>query len=585
MDRNCITMKGSFPFRWNWKWGSALIWALPVLFLSLFYFYPLGSILVFAINRMASESGGSLQALNVAYLGRVFGFTVYQAFLSTLLTVLLGLPAAYPFARYEFRGKTLLRSLSTIPFVLPTLVVAASFNALFGPRGWANVMAVNLLGFREPPFTLTNSLIAILIAHVFYNLTIVLRLVGDYWSRLDPRLNQAARSLGAPPWQAFWRVTFPLLLPAVSSASLLVFIFDFTSFGVILILGGPRYATLEVEIYYQMTALLNIPTAVFLSLIQLGCTLGLTVAYNRLSEQVTRPLPLAAQKRVLSRLLKPSQKVFAFLVVSFLIAFQVLPLLALVGRSVVYAGWERGERSFTKPTVSLVAYREIFLNRRASLFYIPPFRAMGISVSYALTTVLLGFLIGFPTAWFLSRPQESLTLERLRRWLEPIILLPLGTSSVTLGLGFLLAFHRSPIDLRASPLLIPLAHTLVAFPFIVRSLLPALRSIRPRYHQAAAVLGANPRQIVQRVDLPIIGRAVLVAGVFAFGISMGEFGATALLTRPEYPTLPIAIYRFLGQPGELNYSQAMALSVLLMGVTAAGMILIERFRSGEIGEF
>lgn len=568
-----------------WQWGSALVWALPVLFLAFFYFYPLGRIVLFALERLAKEGGEPFRTLNLAYFWRIFGFTVYQAFLSTVLTVFLGLPGAYLFARYEFRGKTLLRALSTIPFVLPTLVVAASFNALFGPRGWANLLASTLFGLREPLFTLTNSLAAILIAHVFYNLTIVLRLVGDYWSRLDPRLTQAARTLGASAGQAFWWVTLPLLLPAIFSASLLVFIFNFTSFGVILILGGPRYATLEVEIYYQMTALLNVPTAVLLSMIQLGCTLGLTVAYNRLSERVTRPLPLTAQKRALSALSKPLQKVFAFLVVSFLIAFQVLPLLGLVGRSIVYAGWERGERSFTNFTLSLAAYQEIFINRRASLFYIPPIRAIAISVSYALMTVVLGFLIGFPAAWFLSRRHKSLHLERLRRWLEPVFLLPLGTSSVTLGLGFLLAFRQTPLDLRSSPLLIPLAHTLVAFPFIVRSLLPALRSIRERYHQAAAILGASQWQIARRVDLPIIGRAVLVAGVFAFGISMGEFGATALLTRPEYPTLPIAIYRFLGQPGEMNYSQAMAMSVLLMLITAVGMILIERFRSGEVGEF
>ncbi len=571
--------------RMQWKRGSALTWALPILFLALCYFYPLGRIILFAFERLSREGGDFFRTLSFPYFWRVFGFTVYQAVLSTLITVIVGLPAAYLFARYEFRGKALLRSLSTIPFVLPTLVVAAAFNALFGPRGWANLLAINLLGFREPPLTLTNSLVAILIAHVFYNLTIVLRLVGDYWSRLDPRLGQAARSLGATPWQAFWIVTFPLLLPAILSAALLVFIFNFTSFGVILILGGPRYATLEVEIYYQMTALFNFPVAVLLSLVQLGCTLGLTVAYHRLSEKVTRPLSLARQRRVLSPLSKPYQKFFVLVIIIFLIAFQVLPLLALVGRSFTYAGWERGQSSFDAPTFSMAAYREIFINRRASLFYIPPIRAMMVSIGYGLATIVLGFLIGFPAAWFLSRQQQSPSLERLRRWLDPIIMLPLGTSSITLGLGFLLAFSRPPLDLRASPLLIPLAHTMVAFPFIVRSLLPALRSIRPRYHQAAAVLGANPWQVARKIDLPIIGRAVLVGGVFAFGISMGEFGATALLSRPEYPTLPIAIYRFLGQPGEMNYGQAMALSVLLMAITGVGMILIERFRSGEIGEF
>jgi thiamine transport system permease protein len=164
-------------------------------------------------------------------------------------------------------------------------------------------------------------------------------------------------------------------------------------------------------------------------------------------------------------------------------------------------------------------------------------------------------------------------------------MLPLGTSAVTLGLGFIVALNRPPLDLRASPLLIPLAHTLVAFPFVVRSLTPALRSIQPRLRQAAAVLGASPGKVFWRVDLPLVGRAILVAATFAFTISLGEFGATALLARPEYPTIPVMIYRFLSQPGALNYGQALALSTILMLVTAGGILSIERLRIGEGGEF
>jgi len=152
-------------------------------------------------------------------------------------------------------------------------------------------------------------------------------------------------------------------------------------------------------------------------------------------------------------------------------------------------------------------------------------------------------------------------------------------------LGFVVAFGAPPLDLRASPLLIPLAHTLVAFPFVVRSLTPALHSIRPRLRQAAAVLGASPRQVVRHIDLPLVGRALLVAAVFAFTISLGEFGATSLLARPEYPTLPVAIYRFLSRPGGMNYGQALALSTILMLLTAAGMLFIERLRIAEVSEF
>jgi thiamine transport system permease protein len=172
-----------------------------------------------------------------------------------------------------------------------------------------------------------------------------------------------------------------------------------------------------------------------------------------------------------------------------------------------------------------------------------------------------------------------------RRTFDPLLMLPLGTSPVTLGLGFIVALDRPPLDLRASPILVPLAHTLVAFPFVVRSLVPALRSIRPRIRQAARVTGASPWQVFRYVDLPLVGRAVLAAAIFAFTISLGEFGATVLIARPEYPTIPIAIYRFISSPGALNYGQALALSTILMVVCAAGMLSIERLRIAEVGEF
>jgi thiamine transport system permease protein len=212
---------------------------------------------------------------------------------------------------------------------------------------------------------------------------------------------------------------------------------------------------------------------------------------------------------------------------------------------------------------------------------VPPSTAVGISLAYASATVLLSLALGLPAAWALAyRPESAAS-----RVFDPLLLLPLGTSAVTLGLGFIVALDQPPLDLRASPWLVPLAHTLVALPFVVRSLTPALRSIRPRLRHAAAVLGANPGQVVTRVDIPLVGRALLVAAAFAFSISLGEFGATALIARPEYPTVPVMIYRFLSQPGALNYGQALALSTILMIVCATAMLGIERLRLADVGEF
>lgn len=559
-----------------------LLWLPPLIFLALFYFYPLGNILGLSFARQ--EGGWTVafaQALASPSVLHILGFTLWQALLSTLLTLLLGLPGAYLMARYHFPGKAIIQALTGLPFVMPTLVVAAAFNALLGARGWVNAALMGIFDLSQPPLQFTNTLTAILVAHVFYNTTIVLRMVGDFWSHLDPRLEQAAQSLGANRWQTLRHITLPLLLPAIAAAALLVFIFDFTSFGVVLILGGPRYATLEVEIYYQTVSLFNLPLAAVLSLLQLACTLGLTVIYTRLSARLSRPLALKPRQITQRRLVGWRARLMAGGFLIFLLAFMTLPLLGLAGRSFygLDSGRERSGEVQTGPT--LAYYRALNESRRSALFYAPPASSIAISLGYAAATVILAVGLGLPAALALSSQRES----RLSRLLDPLFMLPLGTSAVTLGLGFIVALDQPPLDLRASPLLIPLAHALVAFPFVVRSLAPSLGSISPRLRQAATVLGASPRQVLRHIDLPLVGRALLVAATFAFTISLGEFGATALVSRPEYPTIPAAIYRLISQPGALNYGQALALSTILMVVSAAGMLLIERLRIADVGEF
>ena len=267
--------------------------------------------------------------------------------------------------------------------------------------------------------------------------------------------------------------------------------------------------------------------------------------------------------------------------VGVLVIVLITPLAALASRSFLRISQDRGQLDTADARITLDFYRELSINRRSSLFYVTPARAISVSLSYAAATVFFALLLGLPAAWALSHNRDS----KFNRRIDPILMLPLGTSAVTLGLGFIVALNRPPFDLRASILLIPIAHTLVAFPFVVRSLTPSLQSIQPRLRQAAQVLGASPVQVTRHIDLPLAARAILVAGVFAFTISLGEFGATALIARPEYPTIPVMIYRFISQPGALNYGQALALSTILMVTTAVSMLAIEKFRIADIGEF
>jgi thiamine transport system permease protein len=566
----------------RWPITTILLWSLPVCFLLLFYFYPLAKI--FSVSLSRSTQGivpGLLEALRSPVPWNTLGFTLWQASLSTLLTLAVGLPGAYLFAHFTFRGKALLQALTGIPFLMPTLVVAAAFNALLGPGGWVNTGLMSLFHLESPPLQFTNTLIAILVAHVFYNTTIVLRTVGDFWSHLDPHLSQAARMLGASRWQAIRYVTLPLLMPAIAAAALLVFIFDFTSFGVILILGGPRFSTLEVEIYYQTIALFNLPMAAFLSMLQLACTLGLTAMYTRMVRRLSIPITLKSQAVTQRRLNSPGSRLTAGSIIGVLLILLTLPLAALGIRSVTRLQPSQAEAQSSPPGFTLDFYRALTVNSNESIFYAPPATAILVSLGYAVATMVLSLALGFPAAMALARDETS----AISHGLDAILMLPLGTSAVTLGLGFIVALDKPPLDLRASFLLVPLAHTLVAFPFVVRNLTPALRSIRPRMRQAAAVLGATPGQVIRFIDLPLIGRSILVAATFAFTISMGEFGATSLIARPQYPTIPIAIYRLIQRPGEINYGQALALSTILMMVAGAGMLIINRLRIGEVGKF
>lgn len=545
------------------KWA---LLSLPLLFLAVFFFYPLLTILGVSFGGAAGAAGGVAELLGDPYYGEVLLFSAWQAALSTLLTLLTGVPAAYVFARYRWGGKTLLRALATVPFVLPTVVVAAAFAALLGDNGVVTTTLESMLGRPLPG--LQGTLVLILLAHVFYNYTIVLRIVGGFWANLDPRIEEAARVLGAGRWRVWYEVTLPLLMPALAAAALLIFLFTFTAFGTILILGGPRFATIEVEIYRQTVNYFNLPIAAALSLLQIVCTLLLTIVYTRVQERTTRPLDLRPGSIAERPVRGWRTRLLLGLVVAGMLALLVAPPLALAWRSVALDG-----------NVSLRYYGLLSQNLRNSYFFVPPLTAIRNSLLFACATTLLALGIGVPAAYLLTRRR------RLRALLDPLFVLPLGTSAVTLGFGYILALDRPPLNLRTSPLLIPLAHTMVAFPFVVRAVLPALRSLDPRLREAAAVQGAGPLRILREVDAPIVGRAVLVAAVFAFTVSMGEFGATLLINLPEWPTMPVLIYTFLGQPGPVNYGQALAMSTLLMLVTAICFIAIERLRIGDIGEF
>jgi thiamine transport system permease protein len=541
-----------------------LLAAPPLIFLGVFYFYPLISIFVLSFTADGVwETGKLYKLVSTSYYLRVLWFTTWQAGLSTLLTLLLALPGAYVFSHYEFRGKALIQSLITVPFVLPTVVTAAAFRALLGPGGLVNTGLMAAFDMPRPPVNIDHTVWFFLLAHIFYNYTVVLRLVGGFWARLPRNLNEAARMLGASRRQVWFKVTLPLLMPAILAASLLIFIFCFTSFGVVLILGGPRLATVEVEIYRQAVHLFNLPMAAVLSLVQILFTFGLMWLYTwferrsavslipTMNRNETRP---SARSRFDKWVIGGNT--------TFLVVLLGAPLMALLLSSLL-----------TGSGVGFTYYLGLFENKPQSILYVAPIKAMANSLGFALAATAIAMILGWCSAAFLAGRRSRLT-----GFLDPVFMLPLSTSAVTLGFGFIIALDEPPLNLRTSLLLPAIAHAMVAFPFVIRSLLPAWRGIPQSLREAATVLGASPAKVWQAVDWPILSRALLVGAMFAFAISMGEFGATVFVARPQTPTMPLIIYRYLTHPGAMNYGQAMAMSCILMVTTAIGFVFLEKIR-------
>ncbi len=520
--------------------ARAVATVVPLAFLALFFGYPLASIVE---GGLRGEGESVREILTDPATREVVWFTAWQAVASTLLTLAVAFPAAYVLGRYRFRGRSLVSALVVVPFVLPTVVVALAFLAILPApidRGWA----------------------PILIAHAFFNVAVVVRVVGTFWASLDPRLGEAAAALGASPAARFREVTAPLLAPALASAAAIVFLFSFTSFGVVLILGGPRYATVEAEIYNQAVRLFDLRAAAVLSLVQLACVGAAVWAATRLERRVAGLAMSRPEAETLRRVRSSRDRAVVVLSLGSLAVFLGLPLAVLIERSLAVGGAH-----------GLDAYRR--LGDETSILLAAPWEAVVNSVAYAAVATILAVVVGGLAAYA--------AVHRRSRILDGLVLLPLGASAVMLGLGFLIAFDTEPLDFRSAPWIVPVAQALVALPFVVRIIAPALRSIDPRQREAAALLGAPPGRVLREVDLPVIARGLAVAAGFAFAISLGEFGATVFLARPDNPTLPVAIFRFLGRPGEVNVTQAYALAVVLMAVTVVSVLLVERLGRGRGG--
>lgn len=543
----------------------AALLGTPLAFLGLFFYYPLGSVLREGIPFVK-------EVLAQPYFQRVILFTVEQALLSTLAAVALGFPLAYLFTRYDFPGKRLLRSLLMVPFVLPAITVALGFILLWGRNGYVNQLLMALFGLGEPPIKILYTLWAIVLAHAFYNAPLIARVVNAAWEGLDPSYEESARALGASPPRVFWTVTLPQLLPSLMSAMTIVFIFCFLSFPIVLTLGGARFSTLEVEIYTQAKALFNRPQAAALAIVGLGFSLLFVYAYLRLggvfaqelrTERRARPEPLFPSWR---EALHPHRlALWVFIAVSALLLAG--PLLAVLVDS-FWVSTPGGKR------FGLEGYRFLLQRQYEPRIGDPPLQAVLNSLRFGLSAVGIALPVGLAVAFMVTRLRVP-----GRRVLDALLMAPIATSSVILGLALLRAYLQPPLAISGTAFAVVAAHAVIVYPFVVRTVAPLLLRFDRSLVEAARSLGASRFRAFWDVERPGIVPGLVVGALFAFALSLGETSATLMLARPGLKTMPVAIYQFISARQALEAAAAM--SVVMIAISAVAFVLLERL--GERG--
>ena len=523
---------------WLTLCALAIAVAIPVAAVGWRAVHPAGELSLDAVTRVVSSPR----------TWRLLAVTVAQAAVSTVVTVLVGLPVAWVVGTFRFRGRRLVRTVALVPFVLPSVVLATAVAAVLGPSGLVDAR---------------GTWWAVIIAHLSFNLAVIVLVVGGAVADRGRSLDDAGRLLGVGPIRSLWRVTVPAVAPAIASAAAVVFLFCLTSFGVVVILGGGAVTTLEVEIWVRATRQYDLSGAAVLAVVQVVAV----VAALGLHARVSRRAGAEGGRSVRRHPAVTSERVAVVLASVAVALVAGVPLAAVavrsfhVGPDLTFANWS-GLGSVTQGTGLAISPVQVALTS---------------FVTASVATVL---------AATVAVPVSALVAHRPGGAAERISLLPIAVSAITIGFGLVLVAGRPPVDLRRSWWLIPVAQALVAVPLVVRVVAPALRAVPRAAVDTAAMLGASPRARWWRVELPAVRGAVAGGAALAFVASLGEFGATVFLARPERTTLPVAIERLMSRPGPAGFGQAMALSCVLVLVCGAVLVVIDTVaerRGGRAG--
>jgi len=509
-----------------------------------------------------------LQTFTSGYTLRIMLFTLYQATLSTLASVIVALPGAYLLANYSFRGRRFIRALTTIPFVIPSILVVLGFVIFFGNNGFLNQFLMKVFSLEDPPIQVLYSFKAIILAHTFFNFPIVMNLVSTYWEHMDTNCEKAAWTLGAKKRETFFGITLPRLLPSVLSAATLVFLFCFNSFAIILVLGGgPRFTTMEVEIYRLARTSMDSGGAAALSLFSIIITSALLVWYNRIQKSLARSEEYNFTSK--RRTKKPATRGGKLLALVYSVAtllFVLGPIVSIVVRSFMASATRSGHESF-----SFKWYRQLFAIERGTGHMGSALQALNNSLLIAALVAIVTVPIALTMATAIRKKGFASSA------LELFGMLPMAVSSVIIGLGYYLIANRIRGGVSVGYTLVVLAHMVIAIPSVLRTILPEYRKMPLSYIQSSLTLGASPLRTFFLIEIPLLKGALITGGMFAFALSMGEITATLTLANSAIITLPVIMYRLIGS---YNFQGACALGTVLILVCII-VFLVSELAKGE----
>lgn len=458
---------------------------------------------------------------------KIAWFSLWQAALSVVVTLAIGLPATWALSRVSFPGSQILRGIISAPFVMPAVVVASGVLAIL-------------------PANNNTGVLPILWAHAMFNISVVLRIVGPRWELLDQRLEHAAATLGAHPLRTFRYVVWPHIKNSAINAALLIFIYCFTSFGVIVIVGGFRRRTIEAEIFTQAIRLGDTSTATALAVVQIAM-IGIVFAVVR-----TRSGRETAASHIHRRQPLSSTTHNPWIVggaIATAVALVGLPMVATLWRSI----YSRGTQSFT------LSGWESLLDARLP------------GMAYSATEVLANSATFAVLAALVCVPLSLAAVVSNNRLLFFVSSLPVVVSAATLGIGLIITFDVDPIAWRSQWWLLPVVHAVIAFPLTTRTLHPAYVAIPTSLRHSAYVLGASPLRTFFTIEIPVMKSALWRATGLSMAVSLGEFGATSFLSRSGTTTMPIAIGQLMGTVGQAPQQAAFALSATFILVTVGVM--------------